>query len=260
MLPVETINKLQELKRPELLDTPLGLHIYNDNNKGYSRLLPAFSRKVSNVESFAAYVLEEARRRNNTAGNKITVSFNQEGGYCYLGDNENLDTIAYDRRLSMSWLYLVGQLKKKITHAELLRTFQSLRPNIIGYPDIMLAYRRVTFDEKVSVTSQPLVEQGRAGNSMNIEFTRQGGNTDSTELPATIPLRLQYARASDRYYDCALEVETELVENKSKNEIYFTLLWPEKDNVIDQAIEEELKDFKALVLEKLPELLLVVNY
>jgi len=95
---------------------------------------------------------------------------------------------------------------------------------------------------------------------MSVEFTRAGGNTDSTELPATIPLRLQYARASDRYYDCALEVETELVENKSKNEIYFTLLWPEKDNTIDQAIEQELLDFKALVCEKLPELLLVVNY
>jgi len=260
MLPVETIDKLQGLKRPELLETSQGTYIYSDQDKKYSRLLPAFGRKVSNVESFASYVLEEARRRDNTTGNKITVSFNQEGGHCYLADNENLDTITYERKLGMPWLYLVGQLKKKLTHAELLRTFQSLRPNIMDYNAIMLAYRRVTFDEKVSVTSQPLVEQGRAGNSMNIEFTRQGGNTDSTELPATINLRLQYARASHRYYDCALEVETELVENKSKNEIYFTLLWPEKDNTIDQAIEQELLDFKALVCEKLPELLLVVNY
>lgn len=267
MIEEKIFDKILQLKRPELLATMNGQFIYDDNAKAYKKVtLPVFHAEVSNVESFASYLLTVKNRGALFLADGLgsTVVFGQTGATAYLDDRAGqADQIGYKRCLSPQWLAMASTLGKRLSHAELLRVFQSLRPSFSSqeaYNDFMRQYRKVSFDEKVTVSSQPQVEQGKCGSSIVVEFGR-GGGIGQTALPCGLVLKLQYARDSNRFYQCELEIDSTLnTDTKDKPKLEFSLLWPERDNVVAQAIADEIADFKALVAEKLPELLVVVNY
>ena len=262
----ELLNRVLELKRPDLLSTDTdGQYIYSDRDQQYRKVtVPTFQRQVSNIESFAAYLLKEQERENlsHLDGLNTTVTFSENRASCQLNDKVSKeDLIAYDRENSPQWKYLIDKLTRKLTHAELLRVFQGLRPSFDqDYQEFMRSYRKVSFDEKLTINSQPVFEEGKAGVSMGIEFTRAGGGTNKTALPATLNLKVQFARDSKRFYLVELEIDSCISSNKEKPGLEFSLLWPDKDNVVAQAVADEIADFKGLVSERLPELLVVVNY
>lgn len=262
----KVIDKLVSMKRPETLEIDGNTYIYNDQHKYYSKIsLPSFHREVSNIESFAAYILKyDKRYYDGVKGDNITAIFGLNKAIAMLNDKpDDENKILYERCLSPQWQLLADKTNRRLSHNELLRVLQGLRPSFPSseaYNDFMRQYRKVSFDEKVTVSSQPQVEQGRGGSSIVVEFGRNGG-TGQTELPNTLKLKLQYARDSKRFYDIELEIDSTLnTETKDKPKLEFSILWPEKDNVIAQAVADEISDFKALVAEKLPELLVVVNY
>jgi len=262
---VEVIDKLTtELSRSPLIDTIDGQYIYSDHNKQYQKVkVPYFERQVSNIESFAAYVLEEANRRglDQAGGKGMTVIFAENSAKCLLIDAvDKYDSITYHRKLSPQLARVLEKLRSRLSHLELIRVFQSLRDSFVdNYAEFMRQYRKVSFDEKTTFNSQPLVEQGKGGSSIIVEFGRNGG-TNNTALPATLKLKLQFARDSKRFYEAELEIDSALSTTNGKAGIEFSLLWPEKENVIAQAVTDEINDFKELVKEKLPNLLIVVNY
>lgn len=268
------VDKLVSMKRPEIVQIQgTGTFIYCDYDKRYTQVKPnVFDRQVSNIESFAAYLIKFVDNylsfKNDTGteytGRYTTVSFSQNKATAFLQDDAGCeDRINYHRTLSPQWQLLSDKTNKRLSHNELLRVLQGLRPSFPSseaYNDFMRQYRKVSFDEKVTVNSQPQVEQGRGGSSIVVEFGRNGG-TGQTALPNTLALRMQYARDSQRYYEIELEIDSSLnTDTKDKPKLEFSILWPEQDNVIAQAVSDEIADFKALVAEKLPELLVVVNY
>lgn len=265
MIDEKVIDKIIALKRPELIDTINGQHIYNDNNKSYSKITrPFLDSEVSNIESFAAYLLKINERFSLTEGKFTTVTFSQNSALCRLEDSPTEESrIKYKRALSPQFSFLLEKLGRRLSHAELLRVFQGLRPSFPSqeaYNEFMRQYRKVSFDEKVTVNSQPQVEQGKGGSSIIVEFGRNGGMGE-TALPSSLTVKLQYARDSKRFYECELEIDSTLnTDPKDKPKLEFSLLWPEKDNVVAQAVADEIADFKSLAAEKLPELLVVVNY
>lgn len=262
------IEYVNSLKRPEVVETVNGQFLYSDSEKNYRKIIPpeipAFTRTVSNVESFASYILEVASRRGyDTAGGKgMTVCFMNAQAYCRLvDDNVSRDTIDYERTLSPQWEYLFGKLGTNLSHKSLVTVLQWLRPSFNeDYNQFMKHYRKVSFDEKITVNSQPQVIDGKAGSSLAIEFTRNGDG-GKTELPNTLNLKLQYTRDSKRFYSIDVEIDSTLnANNREKPTLQFSLLCAEIENTQTQAVADEIADFKALVAEKLPELLVVVNY
>lgn len=262
------INYVNSLKRPELIDTVGGQFVYSDSTKTYNKIhsldIPSFTRTVSNVESFAAYILEIASRNgyDKVNGKGITVCFDSKRAVCRLVDNNtNNDTIIYDRALSPQWEYLFGKIGTRLSHKSLITVLQWLRPSFKDdYNTFMRHYRKVSFDEKISVSSQPQVVDGKGGSSLVVEFNRNGDN-GQTALPNSLKLSLQYTRDSKRFYEAEIEVDSTLnANNREKPSLEFSLLWADIENTQTQAVADEIADFKALVGEKLPELLVVVNY
>jgi len=262
----ELLDRLLQLNRDPLIPTLTdGQYMYCDRDQQYKKVhIPIFEREVSNIESFATYLLKEQQRNNlmDDNGLSTTVVFSENRATCYLEDEANKqDKIIYSRENSPQWKYLLEKLNKRLSHADLLRVFQGLRPSFAqDYHEFMRSYRKVTFDEKTTVSSSPVFEEGKAGLSMGVEYSRAGGGTNKTALPATLNLKVQFTRDSSRFYEVELEIDSCLNTSKDKPVLEFSLVWPDKDNVIAQAVSDEISDFKALVGEKLPELLVVVNY
>lgn len=262
------IEYIHSLKRSELIETVDGQFLYSDNAKRYEKIdppeTPVFDRTVSNIDSFAGYILEVASRRgyDKDKGKGMTVVFNESRAWCRLVDDAvNNDTISYQRSVSPQWQTLNKYLTGKLSHKSLIAAFQALYPSFNeDYTAFMRHYRKVSFDEKITISSQPQVVDGKGGTSLAIEFSRNG-NEGQTALPNTLNLKLQFTRDSKRFYAAELEIDSVLnANNREKPALEFSLLWSQKDNVIAQAVSDEIADFKALVAEKLPELLVVVNY
>jgi len=268
MIEEKVLDKLIQLGRPEQINTTNGQYLYYDYDKCYKKVgKPTLDREVSNIESLAAYLLKLAQRRqipqHDKPGVLTTVVFSQNTAVCYLRDEPEADTINYRRCLSPQWYYLSEKIGKRLSHNELLRVLQALRPSFTSaesYHEFMRQYRKVSFDEKVTVNSQPLVEQGKGGSNIVIEYNRNNASSQ-TALPSSLNLRIQFARDSFRFYDIELEIDSALnLDTKEKPKLEFTLLWPEKENVATLAITNEIQDFKSLISKDLPELLVVMNY
>lgn len=250
---VEAIELLQRQRREPIIMSDLGWLLYDDGKKSYAPLIRPLSRSVSNVESFAAYVVKAASRADNVTGEGMTASFSERGGVCYLKDGETEDLINYERRLSPAWKFVNDRLDRSFSHKELIRFFQALRGSftvVSDYQSTRNAYTRVSFDDKTTVESQPILSDGK----ILFSYKREAGLANG-EWPGAIMLNLQYARGSARSYPCEIEIEAEL----AKSEIIFRLAFADKEKIIQEAIEDEISDFKAATAG-LSQMLVVMNF
>lgn len=247
---VEIVNEIRQAigrqdRREIILKTQIGDYIFNDSAEKYERLIPYLDRSVSNVESFASYVIEYCNREENSDGHEVAVLFSMHGATCYPQDGLLQDKISYARKKSQQWEQIEKLLDREMTHKELLRAFQLLKPSIGGgYADLTNQYKKITFDDKVSVTSQPIVENGSAGAAISFNYSVASGGQSQTKLPSEFTLTLQFAWGSSRYYDLDIEIDPSLVKDKNENTIIkFTLIAPQIENLKMQAINDEISDF-----------------
>lgn len=242
-------------KRPIRMDTFRGEYLYSDEKRSYAPLLPELKRGISTVESLVGAVLEEAKRRENTTGQFMTVIFTEKGGVFYPDDKARLDLWTYERCLSQQWEALLRGLNNDTTHLSFIRFLQGLRSSIVGYPDIIREFKKVQFDGKTAVTSQPIIENGAAGKQVSFTLETKNGVTQ-TEMPGTIPLTLPFTRGGTKLYNLVLELDVAL----QGDNVVFRPVVPEIESVTEQAIADEVNYFEGEVKGMLPELLVLLDY
>lgn len=269
---VEVLKELLDLNRPTQLITNEGDYIYNTGAQRYERLAPRFpplGRSVSTIESLLAYIhkyyqreqgMFPSQKRHN--GRPYTIIFNRHGAVAMLDDGQVGHQISFNRVLDHFFKHLQGKLNRELTHKELVKFIQLCNGSFSvdkEFVELLNAYRRVSFDKKVTVISQPIVESGRTGDMLTMETNREGIGAVKIELPQHFTLSLSYAAFSPRKYDISIEIESELKEKDGKSYIVFSLDAPYLDSMIEQAVKDEIADLKAGLAVELPEALVVVN-
>lgn len=217
--------------------------IFNDS-EGYYLPIERYVKRercVSNVESFAAMVLEEARRAKSD-GDWMTVIFGQAGALFHLDDRDGRATFAYSRELAPQWKTLVTA-PTDVEHKEFIRLLQRLRPSIVEYPFILQQFRKISFGSGLKVESAPILTEGKAGLQFALELTAANATTKAA-LPAAIALKVPYSRGSSQTYDVDAEVSIDLEEDGPKKSFVFSLLFPDREVIEEQAVSDEVSWFK----------------
>lgn len=254
-----TTTEMDYIKRDTrrvLLETELGTYIYNDGDKEYKRLKSPQSRTISNIDSFTKVVLEEARRLNNPTGDFMTVIFTEKGAKFYTDDKLRGDTWAYERSLSQQWSWLLDSINKPMTHLELLRRIQGLKPSITDYRNLFNQFKRVSITNNTVVTSQPILEDGRTNAELvfNMEAKAGSGETQA-HMPGELLLTMPYTKGFDKQYEFTIELDGHTDE---QSKIRFRLVFPERELVEEAAIADELTYFQEKT-SALPNLLTVLS-
>lgn len=240
----------------ELHDGSGRSYLFDYSDEEYTEITRYTARKrgVSNIESLAAMVIEEARRAaldvapgaasGRRAGEWMTVVFNGTGAQFHLDDRDGRTVFTYDRQLSPQWALLTGHAGRPMDHASLVRLLQGLKPSIVEFPTVFQAYRKVSFDAGVAIESAPTLEDGRAGGSYRVAV-QVGGRNAQAALPQQFLLRLPFARGSEKVYDIEAEVDIQLVEKPDKPKaLAFTLLLPDRPHIEEAAVSDEVKWFR----------------
>ena len=268
----ELLQALLRLKRPDTVvvegQKDKKTYIYNDSYKKYEEVHDIdpkqWSAKVSNIESFARYILKLNERHDlqGLTGLKSTITFQNHAAYFKLTDNAlRDDVVEYMRTYSPVWKYLVNNINRPKSHAEILRCIQLLKPYITeNYDYLIRNYRKITVDENVTVNSQPQAFEGKNGRAVEISYTRKGED-GKTSIPTEFNVEIPFTRGGIRTYKAELEIELVLnTDNKDKPRLDFTLMWPQYTNQEIEAVADEMKDLRELLLPVMPDLLIVENY
>lgn len=241
------------------IKTVVGPMLYSDSQGEYERLIKPLNRQVSAVSALIAATLEEAKRESNTTGDMITVDFTLHGGSLWMDNPNNKNCYTYHRKDSTMLKgikELLANGKNGLTHKQLLRHFQQLRPAINDYSLLMAAYRRVSFEGKNKVTSQPIVENGQAGKDISFSLSNGQGGDVETHLPQSFACVAPFSMGNDQHVAIECLIDMALIGD----EPVFYVVAPMLDTVIETAILEEVAAFKKGVLETLPEVLVLTNF
>lgn len=228
--------------------------LFNDKERRYEVLslapLKRPTRRVSNVESFAAMTLEEARRGAVAGlgfGEFMTAQFFAAGAILHLDDRACLDVFEYRRELSPQWKTLVGAEGREMDHKSFIRLLQTMRPSFLDYAKVLMAYRRISIDASAAVQSAPMLEpDGTQGYAYAFKV-KVGGKDVDARLPSVLELELQFARGSAKTYRIDAEVNIDLKSSGDKSVPVFSIALPERSVVEEQAIADELASFKDAV-------------
>jgi hypothetical protein len=258
---LEYLSSLAVLKRAADLNSSDGSGrswLYNDA-KGMYEPVDRFvkrTRTVSNIESFTAMVIEEARRAISD-GDFMTVVFKQTGAYFHLDDRDGRQVFQYERELAPQWKFLIGA-GTDLEHKDFIRLLQRLRPSIVEYASILQQFRKVSFGSGLKIDSAPTLTEGKAGLQFALELTAANASTKAA-LPAVIPLKMPYARGSSKLYDVEAEVSIDLDEEDGKKRFVFSLLFPDREVIEEQAVSDEVRWFRENTVT-LPKLCILEDY
>lgn len=216
-------------------------------------------RSVGNAEAFLAVLLEEARRRENTSGTHMTVIFNETGGMLYPDDRNryNPDSWQYLRKESKQLKALKSALNHECDHAMFLQIMSTLRYLVLDFQAIYTQMRRVRIDKKVSINSQPKIQNGRSGSEVAINFQIEGenGGNGNVSFPAEFVCKLPFASMSSVEYEVDVEVDSWL----SEKALLFALRSPGLEAIRTKAVLDEIAVFTASAKDALPDLLVVTD-
>lgn len=252
---VDAIEAIELKARIPLLETLRGVYLYNDDEKRYRPLIPQLDRNISNIESLGAVIHEEVKRRGNSSGNFMTVILTEQGGIFYPDDQLRLDQWKFQRCLSQQWSYLVKNIDRELDHLSFLRVLQGLRPSIQNYATLMREFKKVTFDGKTTVTSQPIIENGNAGAEVSFTLETKNGQTQ-TAMPGEFELVMPFVKAGLKSYTFKLELDVSLDSN---NKVCFRLVFPEREIIVETALNDEL-EYLTKETENLEDLLILLDY
>lgn len=239
--------------------------LLNPRENKYERIkpmliVPGRKRGVSNAEALLTVVTEEARRRENPTGDDMTVVFTGNGGSFYPddGNRNNPDVWEFTRKTSRQLKALRTVLEiKSMDHVTLLQAMASIRFLVIGFDAVYPAMRRVRIDKRMSLDSQPRIEEGKTGSTLNFSFQIEGGQGGSNKasFPAEFRCKLPLISMSTVEYELDVEVEAWGTEKQ----LLFALRAPSLEAILDQAILAEISTFTAAAKAKLPDLLIVTD-
>lgn len=221
--------------------------LYSDAESVYKPLDRVVVRYggVSNMKSFVALVMEELRRRDNPLGDHATVYLMATGGRFSPDDRVGLDFFTYERTLHPQWELLFEQAGTYMDHPAFLRLLQALRPSI-ATQETVRSFRRVTFDERVKVLSQPQIVDGKNGASYEVEMEVKSGIA-RTALPTMLTVTLPFSRGSDVSYRLELDIDIQAIDKDGKRQLKFAILWPDKEGWLTDAITDECEAFREAV-------------
>jgi hypothetical protein len=269
---VSLVEKGEELSAPNRFETVGEAHDFTQQEtfvtfpKGMNiarvrELVVPKSRKrsVGNAEAFLAVLLEEARRRDNTTGSHMTVIFTESGGVLFPDDRNrfNPDVWEYSRKTSKQLKALKAALNVECDHSRFLQVMSTLRYLVLDFQAIYLQMRRVRIDKKVSINSQPKIQNGRSGSELAINFQIEGenGGNGNVAFPAEFTCELPFASMSTVQYPVEVEVDSWLDEKA----LLFALRSPGLEAIQTKAIIDEIDLFTSYAKEALPELLVVTD-
>jgi hypothetical protein len=197
---------------------------------------------VSTVESFAAAVVGEARRRGKV---QMTAIFTPEGAVCSLDDAAGYGKVVFKRILSGQWQILAANLGKSLSHVGFVRLLQALRPSFPGdtYQEAMRDFRKVNLDGSQKIVSAPFLESGKSGTSYSVAIEVKSGVSD-VAIPSGLMLRMPYATGE---YDVELELDLKFNEGSSKACCLFELVFPTRGAVETAAMGDEVAFFQKAV-------------
>lgn len=227
---------------------------YDDAKQIYEEIEREYVRRhaVSNMESFVALVREELLRcaPEGGAGSKVaeptgtgaTLILTKTGGSFIpqdTGDGRIKHT--YVRAIDPFWRAMAEMAGKPMRHVDFLRFLSSVAPAIENYDALVRQFRKVFFDERNAVTSQPLLDaDGKGGNAFAVEFAAKGGTTQ-TALPGGFVFNVHYARGSESEYRVEAELDLQLRKDGEKSTLLFCYYCPGlvAAEITAQADEEE---------------------
>jgi hypothetical protein len=246
-------------QRPKLEKVPDNsgrLVWFDEGSKLFAELSRFVDRKreVSNIESFAAMVLEEARRAKSD-GDFMTVVFRSKGATFHLDDRDGRTTFAYERRISPQWHILVSAAEQ-YEHREFLRLLARLRPSIVNYSSIRQAFNKIVIARGATIDSSPVMEEGASGLSYIVEVKAAGGSAKGA-VPGSMKFKLPYARGSKQQYE--LEAEVSLEPDEDSKTILLQLTVADHETVAEQAVADEVSWFRNEV-RTLPKLSILEDY
>lgn len=229
--------------------------IYNDQKKAYDEIkrVVVLKRSVSNIESFAAAVLEECRRRQRYEGEGATVVFTQGGGWFSPDDAQDLDRWTYGREASPQWTLVTD--RHGYGHKDFLVLLQKLRPSL-KHTSVIADFRRLDFEATTNLTSQPVMIDGKGGSAFAVKFTAKSGQEGQTAVPSEIALAMEFARGSLNRVEITGQIDIWLDDKKS---LKFSLSFPDRETVQEEAIALEVAWFREQV-KALPRLLILEDY
>lgn len=231
--------------------------VYNDQKKAYDELprIVVLKRSVSNIESFAAAVLEECRRRQRNEGEGATVVFTKAGGWFSPDDMVDLDRWTYGREASPQWFLIGNGNYQSLPHKDFLVLLQKLRPSL-KHPSIISDFRRLDFESTTNLTSQPVMIDGKGGSAFAVRFTAKSGQEGQAAVPSEIALAMEFARGSLNRVEITGQVDIWLDDKRS---LKFSLSFPDRETVQEEAISLEVAWFREQV-KGLPRLLILEDY
>jgi hypothetical protein len=271
----QAIAHVQESSTSENRDALLTLadgrtFIYSDNDQEYGEIerFVKFEGSVSTIESFAELVVEYAKRfeskkavgapvTKGPTGKNQTVTFTSNGATYSPDDEDRRHQFTYRRVLSQQWVALTAILGKPLSHKELIRALQTLKPSITNYDVIISAFRRLTVSKDVKLVSEPVLnESGDSANGYNVQLSVKGGTSETT-LPSELDAYLPFARGSQASYIVPIDVDLSERDGVPIITLYAQTL----PAIADQAVLDEMKFFdEQMEATGLKDLLTVVNF
>lgn len=245
------------VSRPTFADSELGALIYSPSEGQYKRLVDRKRYYVSTIEAFIDLAKEEARRTENATGHLMTASFTLDGGQLRLDDPKLEVTHIYERKPSHGFEALKGFIdsgRRGVTHKEFIKLLQGLKPWIFNSSEILNAYRKVTFEGKNRVISQPIVENGKAGKEIGFTLEVGQGAIEMT-LPQSFLIGVPFAMGSAN----SIEVECLIDMALEGSDPRFYVHAPSLQHEVEQAILKEKQQF-ADNTEELPQILKLASF
>lgn len=251
----EAISKIQELadlkRRPDILDVKDGTdrpwlldaaaNVYEPKE-----CFPSLILNVSNIDSFCDMVLgiggpDDGSIVVVTKGGGLYLPF---GGVPDRSTGRRYD-LKYLRSYSVAWTKFYGALGQPMEQVTFVRLLQALRLNIADYGPLVMAFRKVSFDERTEIISNPFLDSDGAKRSLSFELRAKTTGADyGTSLPAGFSITVPVTK--DSY---TLDVEIDVVLSPQKKPL-FSIHAPDADRVLEEVRKAEVATLKTRAAEK----------
>lgn len=239
--------------RDPLLDARDGsgrMWLYNDTTHTYDAIdqWHKTGREVSNIDSFAALVVEVINRQDEQdspprAGRGSSVLFSDAGAVFRPNDHDPRVNHVYARKSAPQWSALAAACGRPMEHLVFVRTLQALRPSMPQYARVIQDFRKIDFGTSSSLRSNPFLEEGKAGVHFSFQIEVKGGVQD-THLPNAIDFVVPFARGGEKTFNVRLELDITVKDEGDKKKPVFTLCWPDLAATYEEAVNEEIAWFE----------------
>ena len=247
---VETIDKLQNLARPETCEiTQYGKYsertveaVYSDNRCEYSvHSVKGDTMEVHSKKAFVEFITKELERRKNEDGDLATLIIGVSGGKFVADDNFQEGICTYNRIISQQWQMLRKINGQILGHEEFLMSILALSPSVADFKEVYKKFLTLRIVGKSELTSNPVFVNNQAESGYLVKYKLEGQNSDVV-VPDGFYVSVPFVKAGQKKYGVNVDVQ---VLNSSSNELRMKINIPELDYIEETAIIDEIEEIKA---------------